>query len=375
MAESIVKFLRQKDLVLKRDLGQGASGRTVLLFDDVINEYFVCKKYEPYDEAVRVELFKNFVREVKLLHMLNHPNVVRVFNYYLYPGHLTGYILMEYIKGTDIEEHLQDSPEDVNEMFKQAVEGFNHLEKHGILHRDLRPQNILVGDNGLLKIIDLGFGKHTESSAHFDKSVSLNWWCAPPNDFADDIYNHATDVYFLGMLFAEIIAENGIDQFRYHELMSRMCKKRPTARIQSFAEVRTAMLAEGFESPEFSDHDIAAYRAFSDALDGILIKVEHNAKYNQDVDDIVRKLDEVYKSTMLEKNIPHNPMVIRCFLPGSYYYRHNPFPVSVLKNFLILFRACSQSRQNIILANLNAKLDAVTRDDPEPLMDDDEVPF
>jgi len=177
------------------------------------------------------------------------------------------------------------------------------------------------------------------------------------------------------MVFAEIIAENGIDQFRYHELMSRMCKKRPTARIQSFTEVRTAMLAEGFESPEFSDHDIAAYRAFSDALDGILIKVEHNPKYNQDVDDIVRKLDDVYKSTMLEKSIPHNPMVIRCFLSSSFYYhRHSLFPVSVLKDFLILFRACSQSRQNIILANLSAKLDAVTRYYPEPPMDD-EVPF
>ncbi len=374
MADSVVKFLRQRDLVFKRELGRGATGRTVLLYDDVIDEYMVCKKYEPYDEAVRVELFKNFVREVKLLHMLNHPNVVRVFNYYLYPDQFSGYILMEYIEGTDIEEYLESTPEDVNQMFSQAVEGFNHLEKHGILHRDLRPQNILVSETGLLKIIDLGFGKRTDSSADFGKSVSLNWWCEPPHEFADGIYDHATDVYFLGRLFAGIIAENGSEQFRNYELLSRMCEHRPSARIQSFAEVRTAMLAEGFESLDFSDDEIAVYRAFSDALHEIVTKVEHNAKYNQDVDEIVRRLEEVYKSTMLEKNVPHNPVLIGCFLSGSYYYsRHDRFAVSVLKEFLILFRKCSQSRQNIILANLKAKLDTVTRYDDE--LADDDIPF
>jgi len=63
------------------------------------------------------ELYRNFVEEIKLLHMINHQNIVRVFNYYLYPEEKTGYILMEFISGFDIEDYLRRFPEDVNSIF------------------------------------------------------------------------------------------------------------------------------------------------------------------------------------------------------------------------------------------------------------------
>jgi serine/threonine-protein kinase len=77
----IVRFLRNRDYKLIKELGQGACGKTVLLVDDQIDQYFVCKKYSPYEESEREILFKNFVREIKLLHLLQHDNLVRVFNY------------------------------------------------------------------------------------------------------------------------------------------------------------------------------------------------------------------------------------------------------------------------------------------------------
>jgi len=81
----IVTFLRKRDYRFVRELGQGACGKTVLLYDEQIDEHLVCKKYAPYSEDSRQELFSGFVREVKLLHKILHHNVVRVFNYYLYP--------------------------------------------------------------------------------------------------------------------------------------------------------------------------------------------------------------------------------------------------------------------------------------------------
>ena len=72
MADDIVQFVRQRDLIFRRELGQGACGRTVLLYDDVIDEHFVCKKYTPYDELLRHQLFENFKREIKILHRLQH---------------------------------------------------------------------------------------------------------------------------------------------------------------------------------------------------------------------------------------------------------------------------------------------------------------
>lgn len=234
MTEKIVEFIRKKDFVLKKELGQGACGRTVLLYDSVIDEQFVCKKYSPIHESLKEEFFKNFVREIKYLHLLNHQNVVRVFNYYLYPEQRTGYILMEYVRGFDIEDYLAKHPEDVNEVFVQVIEGFSHLEKNKILHRDIRPQNVMVAEDGVVKIIDFGFGKQTNNANDFGKSITLNWWCEPPPEFKESIYDYRTEVYFVGKLFEKIIADTDIKHFKHMGLLGRMCISNPKTRIAFF---------------------------------------------------------------------------------------------------------------------------------------------
>ena len=85
MENQIIKFIRQKDYVLVKEIGRGGFGQTVLLKDEVIDSLFVCKKYTPYYPELKEEYFKNFVHEIKLLHLISHSNIVRVFNYYLYP--------------------------------------------------------------------------------------------------------------------------------------------------------------------------------------------------------------------------------------------------------------------------------------------------
>ena len=197
----MVTFLRRRDYTIVKELGQGACGKTVLLHDQQIDEHFVCKKYVPYSEDHRQNLFAAFVREIKLLHKVFHPNVVRMFNYYLYPEQFNGYILMEYINGLDVDDYLAENPDHTNDMFIQTVAGFAYLERAGILHRDIRPGNLMVAGDGVLKIIDLGFGKKIERSADFDKSITLNWGCEPPIDFQAARYDFRTEVYFVGKLF------------------------------------------------------------------------------------------------------------------------------------------------------------------------------
>ena len=159
MENQIIEFIRKKDFAFVDELGQGGCGKTYLLYDNIIDENFVCKKYSPYNSTDKELLFQNFVQEIKLLHLVYHTNVVRVYNYYLYPEQKAGYILMEYVKGVDIEEYLSSNPQEINEIFLQTIEGFRHLENNNILHRDIRPQNIMISENGIVKIIDFGFGK------------------------------------------------------------------------------------------------------------------------------------------------------------------------------------------------------------------------
>ena len=133
MGSDIIQFLKAKAYRKIRDLGHGATGQTVLLHDDSIDEDFVCKKYVPCDEYYKKEFYQRFVEEIKLLYKMNHPRIVRVFNYYLYPDQWTGYILMEYINGSDIEQYLSSSPHSFDDLFKQAIDGFAYLESQNIL--------------------------------------------------------------------------------------------------------------------------------------------------------------------------------------------------------------------------------------------------
>lgn len=61
MKKNIIEFVRKKDFELVKELGQGACGKTVLLYDDIIEEQFVCKKYSPLFDEDKELLFRNFV--------------------------------------------------------------------------------------------------------------------------------------------------------------------------------------------------------------------------------------------------------------------------------------------------------------------------
>ena len=312
MTDQIVSFVRRKDLVFVRELGQGACGRTVLLHDDVIDENFVCKKYSPQHEPWREKLFGNFVREIKLLHRIYHPNIVRVFNYYLYPDQYSGYIIMEMVAGSDIEEYLTTAPQKINDVFLQTIAGFRYLENHEILHRDIRPQNIMVSDDGIVKIIDFGFGKKVDASVDFDKSITLNWWCQPPDEFKLKLYNYSTEVYFVGKLFEKLIIENGIDHFAYRHLLRQMCAPNSTERIASFAKIEQRLLSEQMTDVTFTDSELEIYRAFASQLSESVSKIENSTKYYEDPAMVEKRLEEAYAKTMLEEFVPSNNLILRC---------------------------------------------------------------
>jgi serine/threonine-protein kinase len=375
MSKKIIEFLRKKDFELVEELGQGACGKTVLLYDDIIKERFVCKKYAPFYAHHKELLFNNFVQEIKLLHLINHKNIVRVFNYYIYPEHKTGYILMEYVQGADIENYLDKHPEDINDIFAQTIDGFSYLETNNILHRDIRPLNLMVTNDGTVKIIDFGFGKQVYDKEDFDKSISLNWWCEPPSEFKNEIYNFTTEVYFVGKLFEKVIREKEIEHFKYKSALHSMCSINLASRLKSFYEIRKGIQSDKFIEIEFDEKELESYRGFSSGLYGVASKIERSTKYFDDPDKIQSKIEELYKKVMLEEYIPDNSSIMRCFLNGSYYFSKNYyFSVYVLKSFVELLKSCSNEKKNIILSNLQSRLDAVERYD-EKIEFDDDIPF
>jgi serine/threonine protein kinase len=382
MDQRVVQFLRTRDYEFVKELGKGACGVTVLLRDDVLDQLFVCKKYSPLEGLDRNALFQNFLREIKLLHDLNHANVVRVFNYYLYPSQVAGFILMEHVVGSDIGVYLQEKPEQINEIFEQTIDGFQHLEASLILHRDIRESNLMVSESGVVKIIDLGFGKHVRASTDFDKSISLNWWCELPSEFSLGTYDFCTEVYFVGKLFEKIILENDIDHFKYTGLLSRMCQRSPKDRIVSFADAQSAIGQDLFLEIDFSEDERAAYRYFADSVSSQLVSLARG-KLAQDVERIKSSLEAAHRSVMLEEHIPDAAVVLSVLLTGAYRYRRIGFPVDALRGFVRLLKMTSTEKQRILISNLHTRLNAIDAYTEPPKKQqakgfddmDDDIPF
>lgn len=371
-SKPIVEFLRRRDYKLLKELGQGASGKTVLLLDEEIGEKFVCKKYSPYSENHRVELFENFIREIALLHKVFHKNLVRVFNYYLYKENFSGYILMEFIDGLDIQDAIALEPERANDLFIQAIDGFQYLETIKILHRDIREQNILVTKDGYLKIIDLGFGKKVQESQDYNKSISLNLWCDPPKEFEDSKYDFTTEVYFVGKLFEKIINDNDIEGFSYRSILAQMCRRDPDKRINSFFDISKVIQNGRFADLDFPDDNLAAYRDFSASVSGSVTKIENGAKYGRDPVRMLKELEGVYHAVMLEETLPSSAPLLSALIDGQYHFRPKGFPVEHLKGFVQLLRGSTSDQTRVIMANLHTRLDAIPR---YVNSEEDEIPF
>lgn len=371
-----IKFTRTKDFNLIKELGAGACGKTVLLEDPVLREKFVCKKFHPYPGANRAELFEKFINETKILVRVLHKNIVRVFNWYLFPDEKTGYILMEYIEGQSIDKYIREKPAELENIFAQVVSGFVYLNQEKFLHRDIRQSNILVTNDGIVKIIDFGFGKQVNKKEDFDKSISLNLWCDKPKEYLDGEYTFRTEVYFVGQLFAKILKDNSLTGFKHSQLIEDMCKFDPHVRIHSFADVNLKMQGQRLEEIEFDDEEVDDYRVFSTALSNCITKIREDVEITSSPDELMSSLESVYQKVRLESVIPDPSVIIRCFISGSYYFRKQEFRVYVLRNFLDLMRNASSEKRRIIANNIVAKLEAIqVYKEPENSFADDDLPF
>ncbi|PKB17759.1 protein kinase family protein [Flavobacterium sp. 5] len=364
-----IVFLKTKDFKFIKEIGQGGTGRTILMKDEAIDEIFVCKKYSPYNEDDKGLYYDYFKDEIKILYKTNHANIVRVFNYYLYPEETTGFIIMEYIDGKQIDKYLNENPDHLEDIFLQTIEGFKHLEEKEILHRDIRPNNILITESGIVKIIDFGFGKQVDANT-VNKSITLNWRFSIPKDFEEEIYNHKTDIYFIGKLFEEIISQIGNVNFKYSHILKKMIAINYNKRINSFFDIYRDMLNDQSIDIQFTIGEKNIYQNFANDFIKIFTTIEDNLTYETSLDKIIRNLEELNKNSMLENIIQDNAKLTRIFLIGKYsYFKTKEIKVTYVSAFLDLLKKSTEDKRKIILNNLWIRFDSIQR------FKDDDLPF
>lgn len=370
----IITFLRKKDYIMLNDnLGGGDFGKTVLLKDSYIDELFVAKMYKPRYEEIKEKFYFHFLDEIKILYKLNHPNIVRIYNYYAYEEHCTGYILMEYINGKDIGKFFESyNKEDnrivsIDELFVQLISAFAYIEEHDIVHRDIREGNIMIDVNGVIKIIDFGIGKIFTSDENRDDSLmgEINRFNSDtlPQEYYEGEYTSQTDMFYLAELFNRLlkkITDEELAQFSYQNIVQKMMRKVPKERYSTFQEIKELIDQQDFLYMPISEQDKKIYQEFTNYLYGSLISYKMEKKFNYDVKNFIYKLDNLIKENMFEDFIQNNSQLISSVVISDYEYsKLVEIPCNVVKDFSRWFKKSTKDSQKLILRNIINKLSTI----------------
>ena len=181
-------------------LGSGGFG-TVYLAEDIWIDKKVAIKV-PHRQNVD---FGDLLREPRLLASLNHPNIVSILTAEKQENIF--FIVMEYIQGDTLEMMIaRDGQIDLARTLDftcQICNAVDHAHNHGVIHRDLRPGNVLVTDGGLVKVADFGTSRFIEIAAHGTTVIGSPPYMAPEQFHGKAVF--ASDIYSLGVTMYQML--------------------------------------------------------------------------------------------------------------------------------------------------------------------------
>ena len=319
LENKIVNFDSSKQFKLIKNLGHGGTGDTNLFLDESMNLLFAIKKYSPIEKNNIDECYNRFIDEIKILFMISHENIVRIYNYYLYPTVKVGYIQMEYINGKTIDKiNPSDYGKTWNEYFVETINAFDYLYDNNILHRDIRPSNFMITENGVLKIIDFGFGKKVLNNNE-KNSVLLNWPATinPEEVITNGNYDYLTEIYYIGELFKHLVLND--NSFLYHDILKKMLEFSPENRYKNYKEIKEDISSCLLSKNLFDNNQKECYMAFADGLFNSITKFNSEPVFKYNIDEIRLSLEKVVKISSLEIYVQCNNDVINCFVDGGIY--------------------------------------------------------
>ena len=212
-------------------LGSGGFGTVYLAQDTWIDKKVAIKV--PHRQGLD---FGELLREPRLLASVSHPNIVSITTAEKQDN--VFFIVMEYVQGETLENLIAaQGPLDVNRSLDftcQICNAVDHAHRQGVIHRDLRPANVLVTDNDMLKVADFGTSRFLEIAAHGTTVIGSPPYMAPEQFhgkavFASDLYSLGVTMYQMltGMLPYDAPAPADLDKLLSGELVSPPRLKNP----------------------------------------------------------------------------------------------------------------------------------------------------
>jgi serine/threonine-protein kinase len=189
--------------------GNGSFG-TVYIARDLLSNYVYAAKIMHPDHAYDSELLERFKREAYILQSLNDPHIVRIVDY----GNDNNiyFIILYHVDGENLKHYIvNDSPMEPLRALNyiiQAAEGLEAAYRRGVVHRDIKPQNLLVSNKGVVKIADFGLSRSNESPTitGSDKFMGTAYYSAPEQVMRGHSADTRSDLYSLAVVLFEVLA-------------------------------------------------------------------------------------------------------------------------------------------------------------------------
>ncbi|MGI8475036.1 MAG: serine/threonine-protein kinase, partial [Thermomicrobiales bacterium] len=188
-------------------LGEGAAATTYRAYDGVLDRRVtlkVLRRPDGDDDAVTAR----FAREARAAAAVDHPNVVDVYDYGSHQGSL--HLVLQYVPGRNLKQLLAETgplpARDAVRIVDQVLAGLGAIHAAGLVHRDVKPQNVIVGDDGVARVTDFGI-----AVAPTDTRLTTHGavWGTPaymaPEQAGGDAVSPRTDLYAVGVMLFEML--------------------------------------------------------------------------------------------------------------------------------------------------------------------------
>ena len=208
------KYPKIAGFSISKSLGSGASGQVFLAQQQNPNRQVAIKVAMRYLSAEQLHRFQH---ESRLLASLSHPNIAQLFQSGIIEDEALPYIVMEHVDGVTIHQYCLENKlnfKQIIALFIQVLDAVQYAHNKGIVHRDVKPENILVNENGEIKLLDFGIALATENSTQqltqltkTGEIVGTLAYMSPEQVSGNDSLDTRADVYSLGVVLYQLLSD------------------------------------------------------------------------------------------------------------------------------------------------------------------------
>lgn len=218
-----------------RELGRGGMGIVYRAEDEILKRPVAYKVLRAAIQG-QSKVLEHFLREARIAASLLHPNIVTVYDAQSEGDEV--YLVMEYVEGTTLHALLEAKGilevSEVVRILRQVCAGLQHAHERKIIHRDIKPGNIMVARDGQVKLMDFGLATVLEATAEATAVRGTPYYMAPEQILGREI-TARTDIYAIGCTLYRMVA--GRAPFTQGDVLYHHCHTAPTSPILAGASV------------------------------------------------------------------------------------------------------------------------------------------